>query len=179
MRPIPGWFGWALCLCASSAVCAQDYTEDDEKILGLIRDDGPQPETNGEPAAEFLKCNKAAWRMSGQYLVILHQGTHESQVQRTVRRLRAKAARRGYLLEILQTYSGVLQGFLVKMSIDVLRLAVKLPHVQYIEEDSSIFAQSAPWNLQRLLQPHGGISVNGTYLPPSESLLVSTIYQYI
>ncbi|KAK5623927.1 hypothetical protein CRENBAI_025417 [Crenichthys baileyi] len=168
MRPIPGWIGWALCLCASSAVCAQDYTEDDEMILGLIRDDGPQSETNGEPAAEFLKCNKAAWRMSGQYLVILHQGTHESQVQRTVRRLRAKAARRGYLLEILQTYSGVLQGFLVKMSVDLLHLAVKLPHVQYIEEDSCIFAQSAPWNLQRLLQHHGGISVNGTYVPPND-----------
>uniref|UniRef100_A0A3Q2SNC9 Proprotein convertase subtilisin/kexin type 9 n=1 Tax=Fundulus heteroclitus TaxID=8078 RepID=A0A3Q2SNC9_FUNHE len=101
----------------------------------------------------YTSCTalQAAWRMPGQYLVILHQGTHESQVQRTIRRLRAKAARRGYLLEILQTYSGVLQGFLVKMSHNALHLAVKLPHVQYIEEDSSIFAQSAPWNLQRLL----------------------------
>lgn len=60
--------------------------------------------------------------MPDQYLVILHQGTHESQVQRTIRRLRAKAARRGFLLEILQTYSGVLQGFLVKMSRDLLQL---------------------------------------------------------
>ncbi|XP_012721808.2 proprotein convertase subtilisin/kexin type 9 [Fundulus heteroclitus] len=168
MRPISGWIGWALCLCASSAVCAQDYTEDDETVLEAIRDDGHEAETGSEPAAELLKCNKAAWRMPGQYLVILHQGTHESQVQRTIRRLRAKAARRGYLLEILQTYSGVLQGFLVKMSHNALHLAVKLPHVQYIEEDSSIFAQSAPWNLQRLLQPHGGVSVNGTYLPPND-----------
>lgn len=46
--------------------------------------------------------------------------------------------------------------------------ALKLPHVHYIEEDSSIFAQSAPWNLQRLLQPHGSTSENGTYQPPSE-----------
>uniref|UniRef100_A0A3Q3A3C3 Proprotein convertase subtilisin/kexin type 9 n=1 Tax=Kryptolebias marmoratus TaxID=37003 RepID=A0A3Q3A3C3_KRYMA len=160
MRATSAWIGWALCLCASSAaVCAQDDPEDDELILDLIRDDGTQPESGAEPAAEFLKCNKAAWRMPGQYLVILHQGTHESQVQRTTRRLRAKAARRGYLVEILQTYSGALQGFLVKMSRDVLHLAVKLPHVHYIEEDSSIFAQSAPWNLQRLLQPHGGVSV--------------------
>ncbi|XP_044054230.1 proprotein convertase subtilisin/kexin type 9 isoform X2 [Siniperca chuatsi] len=45
---------------------------------------------------------------------------------------------------------------------------VKLPHVHYIEEDSSIFAQSAPWNLQRLLQPHGGTSENGTYRPPND-----------
>ncbi|XP_041861213.1 proprotein convertase subtilisin/kexin type 9 isoform X2 [Melanotaenia boesemani] len=168
MRCAPAWIGWALCLCASLAVCAQDYPEDDEMILDLIREDGTQPETGAVPAAEFLRCNKAAWRMPGQYLVILRPGTHESQVQRTIRRLRAKAARRGYLVEILQTYSGALQGFLVKMSRDVLHMAVTLPHVHYIEEDSSIFAQSAPWNLQRLLQPHGGISENGTYRPPND-----------
>lgn len=60
--------------------------------------------------------------MPGQYLVILRQGSHDSQVQRTIRRLQAKAARRGYLLEILQTYSGALHGFLVKMSSDVLHM---------------------------------------------------------
>lgn len=168
MRCVPAWIGWALCVCASLAVCAQDYPEDDEMILDLIREDGTQPETGAATAAEFLRCKKAAWRMPGQYLVILHAGTHESQVQRTIRRLRAKAARRGYLVEILQTYSGALQGFLVKMSRDVLHMAVSLPHVHYIEEDSSIFAQSAPWNLQRLLQPHGGISENGTYKPPND-----------
>uniref|UniRef100_UPI0037E725C1 proprotein convertase subtilisin/kexin type 9 n=1 Tax=Semicossyphus pulcher TaxID=241346 RepID=UPI0037E725C1 len=54
------------------------------------------------------------------------------------------------------------------MSSDVLHLAVRLPHVHYIEEDSSIFAQSAPWNLQRLLQPRGGTSENGTYKPPND-----------
>lgn len=46
---------------------------------------------------------------------------------------------------------------------------MRLPHVHYIEEDSSIFAQSAPWNLQRLLQPYGVTSENGTYWPPSKS----------
>lgn len=71
---------------------------------------------------------QAAWRMPGQYLVMLRQGTHESHVQRTIRRLRAKAARRGYLLEILQTFSGALRGFLVKMSSDVLHLVT--PHYQ-------------------------------------------------
>ncbi|XP_053178731.1 proprotein convertase subtilisin/kexin type 9 [Scomber japonicus] len=168
MRRTLAWIGWALWLCASLAVSAQDYPEDDEMILDLIREDGTQPETGAEPAAEFLRCNKAAWRMPGQYLVMLREGTHESHVQRTIRRLRAKAARRGYLLEILQTYSGALRGFLVKMSSDVLHLAVKLPHIHYIEEDSSIFAQSAPWNLQRLLQPHGGTSENATYRPPND-----------
>ncbi|XP_026201151.1 proprotein convertase subtilisin/kexin type 9 isoform X2 [Anabas testudineus] len=171
MRRTSAWVGWALCLCASLAANAQDYPEDDEMILDLIREDGTQPETGTEPAAEFLRCNKAAWRMPGKYLVILRQGTHGSHVQRTIRRLRAKAARRSYLLEILQTYSGALKGFLVKMSSDVLHLAVKLPHVHYIEEDSSIFAQSVPWNLQRLLQPRGGTSENGTYQPPNDGAM--------
>uniref|UniRef100_A0A3P9HBH4 Proprotein convertase subtilisin/kexin type 9 n=1 Tax=Oryzias latipes TaxID=8090 RepID=A0A3P9HBH4_ORYLA len=98
---------------------------------------------------------QAAWRMPGQYLVILHQETHESQVQRTIRRLRARAARRGHPVQVLHTYSGALRGFLVQMSREALQLAVTLPHVHFIEEDSYIFAQSAPWNLQRLLQPYG------------------------
>ncbi|XP_029285522.1 proprotein convertase subtilisin/kexin type 9 isoform X2 [Cottoperca gobio] len=168
MRRTSAWVGWALCLCTALAASAQDYPEDDKMILDLIREDGTQPETGDEPAAEFLKCNKPSWRMQGQYLVVLRQGTHDSHVQRTIRRLRAKAARRGYLLEIMQTYSGALHGFLVKMSSEVLHLAVKLPQVHYIEEDSIIFAQSAPWNLQRILQPHGGTSENGTYRPPND-----------
>lgn len=161
-----------------------------------------------------------AWRMPGQYIVVMRNGTHVNQVERTVRRLRAKAAKRGYLIEILQTYSGAFYGFLVKMSSDVLHMviyrhyctimlcfiifityileclscimdwkkkktgikiilqllsfsfhcmcfwqAVKLPHVEYIEEDSSIFAQSIPWNLQRILQNK---HEPGKYSPPSE-----------
>lgn len=52
------WLRWTLCLCASLAVCAQDYPEDDEMILDLIREDGTQPESGSEPAAEFIRCNK-------------------------------------------------------------------------------------------------------------------------
>lgn len=70
---------------------------------------------------------QAAWRVPGQYLVILRPGAHESHVQRTIRRLRAKAARGGHLLEVLQTYSGALRGFLVKMSSDVLHLVIASP----------------------------------------------------
>uniref|UniRef100_A0A3B3DEQ2 Proprotein convertase subtilisin/kexin type 9 n=1 Tax=Oryzias melastigma TaxID=30732 RepID=A0A3B3DEQ2_ORYME len=106
----------------------------------------------------WTRVFQAAWRMPGQYLVILQRDTHESQVQRSIRRLRARAARRGQPVELLQTFSGALRGFLVKMSREALQLAVKLPHVHYIEEDSSIFAQSAPWNLQRLLRPYGGMA---------------------
>uniref|UniRef100_A0A667Z3N9 Proprotein convertase subtilisin/kexin type 9 n=1 Tax=Myripristis murdjan TaxID=586833 RepID=A0A667Z3N9_9TELE len=170
MRCALDWTCWALCLCAFMflAVSAQDYSEDDQMILDLIRQDEKKPEILPEPAAEFLRCNKAAWRMPGQYLVILRQGSHDSQVQRTIRRLQAKAVRRGYLLEILQTYSRALHGFLVKMSSDVLHMAVKLPHVDYIEEDSSIFAQSVPWNLKKLLQPHTATSDTGEYTPPND-----------
>ncbi|RVE73893.1 hypothetical protein OJAV_G00036070 [Oryzias javanicus] len=163
MRRASAWIGWTLCLCASLSVCAQDDPEDAAPTPDLIPEDG-----GAGPAAEFLKCNKAAWRMPGQYLVILQRDTHESQVQRSVRRLQTRAARRGQPAEVLQTYSGALRGFLVKMSREVLQLAVKLPHVHYIEEDSSIFAQSAPWNLQRLLRPNAGIPENGTYKPPND-----------
>ncbi|XP_056132327.1 proprotein convertase subtilisin/kexin type 9 [Lampris incognitus] len=163
--------GRALCLCASLAlaVSAHDDSGQDEMRLDLIHhhQDGPQPKAGPEPSAEFLRCNKAAWRMPGQYLVVLREGTHESHVQRTMRGLRAKAARRGYLLEILNTYSGAFHGFLVKMNSDMLQMAVKLPHVDYIEEDSFIFAQNVPWNLQRLLQPHSDTSDTEKYRPPN------------
>lgn len=65
--------------------------------------------------------------MPGQYLVVLRPGARESHVQRSVRRLRARAARRGHLLDVLQTYSGALHGFLVKMSGDVLDLVTASP----------------------------------------------------
>uniref|UniRef100_A0AAV2KY16 Proprotein convertase subtilisin/kexin type 9 n=1 Tax=Knipowitschia caucasica TaxID=637954 RepID=A0AAV2KY16_KNICA len=153
--------GLALCLCASLAVSAQD-----EEVLDFIREDGT--ETGAEASAEFLRSNKASWRMPGQYVVVLREGSREAHVQRTIRRLRAKATRSGALAEIQHTYSGALHGFLVHMSSDLLPMAVKLPHVHYIEEDSSIFAQSAPWHLQKILQPYGGPSENGTYRPPND-----------
>ena len=65
MRRASAWIGWALCLCASLAVCAQDYPEDDEMILDLIREDATQPETGAEPAAEFFRCNKVKAESSG------------------------------------------------------------------------------------------------------------------
>lgn len=58
MRSTSAWYGWTLCLCASLAASAQDYPEDDEMIVDLIREDGTAPGTGAEPAAEFLKCNK-------------------------------------------------------------------------------------------------------------------------
>ncbi|CAL8307099.1 unnamed protein product [Lota lota] len=170
MHSLLDLMSWALCLCAllPLAVSAQDYSEDHEMILDLIRQDGIQPEPESGPSNEFLRCNKAAWRVPGQYLVVLRQGSQASHVQRSIRRLQAKATRRGNLLEVLRTFSGSSPGFLVKMSSDVLHLAVKLPHVEYIEEDSFLFAQSVPWNLQRLLQPHYTVPDTRKYRPPND-----------
>ncbi|KAG7487738.1 hypothetical protein MATL_G00026620 [Megalops atlanticus] len=158
-------FALVLQLVLPYTVCSEDYTEDDELILSLILQDDTQPEPGSEPSADFFRCNKDAWRMPGQYIVVLRDGTHESQVERTKRRLRAKAAKRGYLIEVLQTFSGAFHGFLVKMSSDVLHLALKLPHVDYIEEDSSIFAQGIPWNLDRIVQTQ---HASGKYSPPND-----------
>ncbi|XP_073711986.1 proprotein convertase subtilisin/kexin type 9 [Misgurnus anguillicaudatus] len=164
----------AMC-CISFLLCLvvmvkgdEDYTEDEEMILSLIRQDDSQPEAEG-PSAQFYRCTKDAWRMPGQYIVVMRKGTHVNQVERTARRLRAKAAKRGYLIDITQTYSEAFKGFLVKMSSDVLHMAVKLPHVEYIEEDSSIFAQSIPWNLERILQNK---HKTGKYSPPNDGARV-------
>lgn len=69
-----------------------------------------------------------AWRMPGQYIVVLREGTHDNHVDRTIRRLQVKAAKRGYLIEVTQKYSGVFHGFLVKMSSDVLHMVMCKEH---------------------------------------------------
>lgn len=137
---------------------------------------------------------QAVWRIPGQYLVFLHPDVSQSQVQESKERLRAICAGGGHPLEVLQMYTGALRGFLVKMRSDTLPLVTslelsalsllalgmcvctnffpqveRLPHVIYIEEDSSIFAQGTLRNLQRLTQPHATASGNGTHGPPGES----------
>ncbi|NXF31399.1 PCSK9 convertase, partial [Nyctibius bracteatus] len=86
----------------------------------------------------------------------------------TARRLQARAARRGYLAELLHVFH-LLPAFLVKMSSDVLDMALKLPHVEYVEEDTYVFAQSIPWNLARIVPLQ---SSSGTYSPPNKGDLV-------
>ncbi|NXG13697.1 PCSK9 convertase, partial [Grallaria varia] len=82
------------------------------------------------------------------------------------RRLRARAARRGHRSELLHVFH-LLPAFLVRMSSDVLDVALSLPHVKYIEEDAYVFAQSIPWNLGRIVS-----SQPGTYSPPNKGELV-------
>ncbi|NXS38604.1 PCSK9 convertase, partial [Pomatostomus ruficeps] len=86
----------------------------------------------------------------------------------TARRLQARAARRGHLAELLHVFH-LLPAFLVRMSGAVLDMALKLPHVKYIEEDAYVFAQSIPWNLGRILPPQPS---SGAYSPPNKGELV-------
>ncbi|KAG5275668.1 hypothetical protein AALO_G00123220 [Alosa alosa] len=162
--------GALLCMLVPMTLSTEDYTEDEEMIISLIRQDDSQPESGTEQPADFYRCNKDQWRMPGQYIVVLREGTHDNHVDRTIRRLQVKAAKRGYLIEVVQKYAGAFHGFLVKMSSDVLHLAVKLPHVKYIEEDSSVYAQAVPWNLDRIVQiKHEA----GKYTPPNDGSQVS------
>uniref|UniRef100_A0A4W3HUK7 Proprotein convertase subtilisin/kexin type 9 n=1 Tax=Callorhinchus milii TaxID=7868 RepID=A0A4W3HUK7_CALMI len=92
-----------------------------------------------------------AWRLPGQYIVMLKENTHNSQTQRTINRLRTKAAKHGYMTELVHVFRHIFQGFVIKMSSDVLDMALRLPHIEYIEEDSLVFAQSIPWNLHRIV----------------------------
>ncbi|NWU33419.1 PCSK9 convertase, partial [Hylia prasina] len=82
----------------------------------------------------------------------------------TARRLQARAARRGHRAELLHFFH-LLPAFLVRMSSDILDTALKLPHVEYIEEDAYVFAQSIPWNLGRIVPPQPG---SGVYSPPNK-----------
>ncbi|NXP44010.1 PCSK9 convertase, partial [Heliornis fulica] len=47
--------------------------------------------------------------------------------------------------------------------------ALKLPHVEYVEEDAYVFAQSIPWNLGRIVRPQPSA---GNYSPPNKGDLV-------
>ncbi|NXJ05264.1 PCSK9 convertase, partial [Odontophorus gujanensis] len=80
------------------------------------------------------------------------------------RGLQMRAARRGYPSEMLHVFH-LLPAFLVRMSGHVLDMALKLPHVEYVEEDAYVFAQSIPWNLGRIVPPMPG---TGSYSPPNK-----------
>ena len=43
---------------AAMEVHEEDYTEEDEMILSLIRKDDSQPELESAPSAQFLRCTK-------------------------------------------------------------------------------------------------------------------------
>ncbi|KAK3516583.1 hypothetical protein QTP70_021957 [Hemibagrus guttatus] len=154
-----------LVLCLA-ALAACDFSEDIQVNSPQVDHHHPQTER----VAEFVRCTKSTWRMPEKYLVVLQEGTRDSHVQRTVRTLRAQAARSGHAVHIMHTYSGAFCGFLIKMSSEVLPMALKLPHVAYVEEDSSIFAQGIPWNLERIIQKK---HETGKYTPPNDGAQVT------
>ncbi|KAM6172473.1 proprotein convertase subtilisin/kexin type 9 [Erethizon dorsatum] len=153
--PAPPWWPMLLLLLLGPARAgAQEDEDGDYEELALAfpsEEDGPADAAPHVPTATFHRCAKDAWRLPGTYVVVLKEGTHRGQTERTARRLQARAARRGYLTTVLRLFHHLVPGFLVKMSGDLLDLALRLPHVEYIEEDSSVFAQSVPWNLERIL----------------------------
>ncbi|KAM9005856.1 proprotein convertase subtilisin/kexin type 9 [Sarcophilus harrisii] len=157
-----------LLLLGPGPACAQEDDEGDYDLLALAfpsEEDNQTDFGKQVASAAFYRSNKHAWRHPGHYLVVLKEETHKSQTERTVRRLQARAAKHGYLTKVLHVFHDLLPGFLVKMSSDVLDMALRLPHVDYIEEDAFVFAQSVPWNLDRIvLAPHGAEE----YSPPNK-----------
>nr|XP_010589541.1 proprotein convertase subtilisin/kexin type 9 isoform X1 [Loxodonta africana] len=160
-----------LLLGPMGARAQEDEDRDYEELVlaFLSKDDGPADLAEQVATATFHRCAKDAWRLPGTYMVVLKEETHRSQTERTVRRLQARAARRGYLTKILHVFHDLFPGFLVKMSGDLLDLALRLPHVEYVEEDSSVFAQSIPWNLERMIPAQYKAD---DYQPPNGSGLV-------
>ncbi|XP_068098541.1 proprotein convertase subtilisin/kexin type 9 [Hyperolius riggenbachi] len=144
-----------------------DYGE--EIVLSLAMEEDAQVDAEKSDPGTFLWSNKDSWRMSGQYVVVLKETTHKSQTERVIRSLQTRAAKHGFLTKVLYIFHELFRGFVVRMSSDLLEMALKLPHVDYIEEDSYVFAQSVPWNLDRIVPaPHVGNHFN----PPNTGELV-------
>ncbi|KAJ6662567.1 hypothetical protein lerEdw1_011704 [Lerista edwardsae] len=163
----------ALAFLGSAATTdLNELDEDDDLIRSFAVEEENQAESakpRSGPAAAFHRSNKHTWRLPGQYIVVLKEDTLKPQTARTAKRLQARAAKHGYLTKILHIFEELFQGFVVKMSSDVLHMALRLPHVDYIEEDSYVFAQSIPWNLERIVPVQHG---SNEYRPPNRGDLV-------
>ncbi|XP_046307026.1 proprotein convertase subtilisin/kexin type 9 [Marmota monax] len=154
--PLPSLVLLLLLLGPANAHAQEDEDGDYEELVLAFpsEEDGPAESAPHMATATFHRCAKDAWRLPGTYVVVLGEESHRWQTERVARRLQAQAARRGYLTKVLHLFHDLFPGFLVKMSSDLLDLALRLPHVEYIEEDSSVFAQSIPWNLERIIPAH-------------------------
>ncbi|XP_026562941.1 proprotein convertase subtilisin/kexin type 9 [Pseudonaja textilis] len=165
----------ALAWSAPPAAVAAYYEADENEDLMLSFAFEEEEENLAEFArhrsspAAFYRSNKESWRLSGHYIVVLKEETLKSQALQTVKHLQARAAKHGYMTKILHIFDELIQGFVVKMSSDVLHMALKLPHVDYIEEDSYVFAQSIPWNLGRIVPEQDMLN---EYNPPNAGELV-------
>ncbi|CAO2588325.1 Proprotein convertase subtilisin/kexin type 9 [Lemmus lemmus] len=139
-------------LCPMGARAQEEDADYEELMLALqAQEDGLADEVPHVATATFRRCSKEAWRLPGTYVVVLTEKTERLQIEQATHRLQTRAARRGYVIKVLHIFYDLFPGFLVKMSSDLLGLALQLPHVEYIEEDSYVFAQSIPWNLDRIM----------------------------
>ncbi|XP_077189723.1 proprotein convertase subtilisin/kexin type 9 [Paroedura picta] len=128
-----------------------------------------QEEDAGGVAGAFYRSGQDAWRLPGHYIVVLKEEGLKLQTSRTAQHLQVRAAKRGYQIKILHVFEELFKGFVVKMSRDLLHMALRLPHVHYIEEDSYVFAQSVPWNLGRIIPVQ---YQSNEYNPPNKGDLV-------
>lgn len=74
------------------------------------------------PLLLFLPGDQEAWRLPGTYIVVLIDGAQRLQIEQTIHRLQTQAARRGYVIKVLDIFYDILPGFVVKMSSDLLDL---------------------------------------------------------
>ncbi|XP_015670518.1 proprotein convertase subtilisin/kexin type 9 [Protobothrops mucrosquamatus] len=165
-------FGALACLAPAAAAAAHYEADEGEELMRAFafeEENLAEFARHRSSPAPFYRSNKESWRLSGQYIVVLKEETLKSQILQTVKRLQARAAKRGYMTKILHIFEELIQGFVVKMSRDVLHMALKLPHVDYIEEDSYVFAQSVPWNLGRIVPEQDTLN---EYHPPNAGELV-------
>ncbi|XP_048458412.1 proprotein convertase subtilisin/kexin type 9 [Rhincodon typus] len=157
MAGSPIWANILILLCFLSSTLGFEKEEEVGESLAfneeiLLQDSETEPwNHNQNKPAPFHRSNTDAWRLPGQYIVVLNEKAHKSQMERTVHRLQTKAAKHGYMTELVLVFHEVFRGFVIKMSSDVLNMALRLPHIKYIEEDSSLFAQTIPWNLNRIV----------------------------
>ncbi|XP_078074839.1 proprotein convertase subtilisin/kexin type 9 isoform X2 [Mustelus asterias] len=152
--------------------CKLERAEKIDLSLGFNEKSLQDSETwsqNQKKPSLFHHSNIDAWRLPGQYIVVLKGNAHKSQTERTMHRLRTKAAKHGYMTELVLVFHEVFRGFVIKMSSDLLDMALRLPHVEYIEEDSSLFAQTIPWNLNRIAPSGQRVE---QYNPPNNGDLV-------
>ncbi|KAG8132454.1 hypothetical protein E2320_010306 [Naja naja] len=163
-----GALAWSAPL-AAAAHYEPDESEDLMLSFAFEEENSAEFARHRSSPAAFYRSNKESWRLSGHYIVVLKEETLKSQALQTVKHLQARAAKHGYMTKILHIFDELIQGFVVKMSSDVLHMALKLPHVDYIEEDSYVFAQSIPWNLGRIVPEQEMLN---EYNPPNAGELV-------
>uniref|UniRef100_UPI00398E53F1 proprotein convertase subtilisin/kexin type 9 n=1 Tax=Pristiophorus japonicus TaxID=55135 RepID=UPI00398E53F1 len=163
------WAKLLVLLCFLSFSVASEFEEEEEIDVFAFEEETETWNQNQNKPAPFRRSNTDAWRLPGQYIVVLKENTLKSQTERTIHRLRTKAAKHGYMTELLLVFHEVFRGFVIKMSSDVLDMALRLPHIEYIEEDSSLFAQTIPWNLNRIIPSEQTVE---NYTPPNNGDLV-------